>query len=96
MSAAPDTTKTMVFVILITGFKMIGIIERLRNYIPLKRGAVAGINGKNLIGTPAHAAMIYDDIFSSCATKCIIAAISIYHSSFLVFISHTKTDDIGQ
>src|SRR5688500_11069768 len=90
MPSAPDATIAMVFEILISFFKMIGIIKRLSNYIPLQRGTVTVINCQHFVCTPAKAAMINNNIFLPDATKCIIRTCSFNHPGILVAVTHTK------
>ena len=91
VAATPDTTKAMVFVTGIACLEVIRVIERFGNKVPLQGSAVATIYGECFIGTPAHCAMIDDNMLSSCTTKCIVAAVSIHHTATLVFIAHAET-----
>src|SRR5688572_13990700 len=90
MFAAPDTTVPMVFIIFIARFKMIAIIQRFRNKVPLQCSAIAIINRKGFIGTPAYRAMIDDNVISPGSAKSVIASIAIDHTALLILIAHAK------
>src|SRR4030095_3110199 len=96
--ATPYSTESMLFKILITCFKMIGIVKRFCYEVPLQGCAVTCINRNYFICTPAEGTMVNNDIVSSCSSKSIVSTSSIYHSRILVFIAHSKTqvphDDI--
>src|SRR5688572_27998136 len=98
MPAAPDTAITMPLVIFIAAFKMIGIIQRFGDDIPLQRCAIAPIDRHTFIRTPAHTAMVYDDVRSPRSAQGIVAAAAIYHTFSLVPVTqaepHVTDDDV--
>src|SRR5688572_26141983 len=98
MLSTPYSAESMPFEISITGFKVIGIIQRFRNDIPLQGCAVAGINGKTFIGAPTYTAMINYYLASSRSAKCIIVTAPVHFPFILKSIAqseaHITNDDI--
>src|SRR5262245_5214451 len=91
MQSSPYAAITMSLKIFVTGFEMIRIVQWFANQVPLKSCAVAGINREHFVGTPAHATMIDDDIFSFKSSKSVITSTPIYHSCLaLVPVTHAK------
>src|SRR5688500_1895910 len=60
MATPPNTTKSMMLKVLIPCFRMIRIIQRFRDQVPLKSSAVTGIYRTCFIRTPTHGTAIDD------------------------------------
>src|SRR5690348_4143210 len=92
MRTTDDTSKAVVFIILITGFEMIRIVQRLSNKVPLKRRTVSGIYATHFVGAPAHTAMIDDHVFIPGAAECVVSTVAIYLSIVLKLVAHPKPE----
>src|SRR5215204_682825 len=90
MFTAPNTAVTMIFKIFISCFKMIRIIQWLRDDIPLKGSAVSCVYRHYFISTPAYRTMIDDDVISSCSAQCIVTSPAVDFAFVLVPIAHAE------
>ena len=61
---APDTTITM-FLKIRSTLKMIGIVQRLRDDVPLQCHTVTPVDGQRLIAAPPNGTVIDDDVTSA-------------------------------
>ena len=69
MQTSPNTAEPVMLVILVARFKVIGIIQGFGNDVPLRVVLSPAYTLNTSSGTPAHAAMIDDDVLAPGSAK---------------------------